>query len=69
MRGQGYVVLFADALGRRGLKSCFSGRINRTDAGKDVVAAATWLKSQPFADPARISALGWFLEAAPYSLL
>jgi dienelactone hydrolase len=59
MRGQGYVVLFADALGRRGLKSCFSGRINRRDAGKDVVAAATWLKSQPFVDPARISALGW----------
>ncbi|HEU4371449.1 MAG TPA: dienelactone hydrolase family protein [Methylomirabilota bacterium] len=59
LRGQGYLVLFADYLGRRGLKSCVSGRISRSDAGKDVVAAATWLKSQPFVDPARISALGW----------
>jgi dienelactone hydrolase len=59
LRAQGYLVLFADYLGRRGLKSCFSGRISLSDAGKDVVAAATWLKSQPFVDPARISALGW----------
>jgi dienelactone hydrolase len=59
LRGQGYVVLFADYLGRRGLSSCASGRISRSDAGKDVVAAATWLKSQPFVDPARISAIGW----------
>jgi len=59
LRAQGYLVLFADYLGRRGLTSCVSGRISLSDAGKDVVAAATWLKSQPFVDPARISALGW----------
>ena len=59
LRGQGYLVLFADYLGRRGLTSCASGRISLSDAGKDVVAAATWLKSQSFVDPARISALGW----------
>jgi dienelactone hydrolase len=59
LRVQGYAVLFADYLGRRGLKSCISGRISRSDAGKDVVAAATWLKSQPFVDPARVSAIGW----------
>ena len=59
LRAQGYLVLFADYLGRRGLTSCVSGRISLSEAGKDVVAAATWLKSQPFVDPARISALGW----------
>jgi dienelactone hydrolase len=59
LRGQGYLVLFADYLGRRGLESCVSGRISRSAAGKDVVAAATWLRSQPFVDPARISAIGW----------
>jgi dienelactone hydrolase len=59
LRAQGYLVLFADYLGRRGLTSCASGRISLSDAGKDIVAAATWLKSQPFVDPARISALGW----------
>jgi dienelactone hydrolase len=59
LRSQGYLVLFADYLGRRGLKTCNSGRVSRSEAGKDVVAAATWLKSQPFVDPARISAVGW----------
>jgi dienelactone hydrolase len=58
-RAQGYVVVFADYLGRRGLTTCISGRINRSQAGKDVVAAATWLKSQAFIDPARISTIGW----------
>lgn len=59
LRTQGYLVLFADYLGRRGLQSCASGRISLSDAGKDVVAAATWLKSQSSVDPARISVLGW----------
>ena len=59
LRTQGYVVVFADYLGRRGLQNCNSSRINRSEAGKDVVAAANWLKSQPFVDPARISAVGW----------
>jgi dienelactone hydrolase len=59
LRAQGYFVLFADYLGRRGLKSCASGRISLSEAGKDVVAGAMWLKSQRFVDPERISALGW----------
>ena len=58
-RAQGYVVVFADYLGRRGLATCASAKIDRSIAGKDVVAAATWLKAQPFVDAARISALGW----------
>ena len=59
LRGQGFLVVFADYLGRRGLNSCASGRISLSDAGRDVVAAAMWLKSQSFVDPARISAIGW----------
>jgi dienelactone hydrolase len=53
------VVLFADYLGRRGLTTCASSRLNRSDAARDVVEAATWLKAQPFVDPRRVSAVGW----------
>jgi dienelactone hydrolase len=59
LRDQGYLVLFADYLGRRGLESCATGRISLSDAGKDIVAASRWLTAQPFVDPARISAIGW----------
>jgi dienelactone hydrolase len=58
-RRHGYVVVFADYLERRGLKNCNSSRVNRSEVGKDVVAAAQWLRVQPFVDPARISAIGW----------
>jgi len=57
-RAQGYVVVFADYLGRRGLKSC-AGPITHRDAARDVVAAAGWLASQPKVDAARIAAIGW----------
>jgi dienelactone hydrolase len=56
-RGKGYVVVFADYIGRRGLKSC--GEVTLSEAAKDLIAAAVWLKSQPSIDPARITALGW----------
>jgi dienelactone hydrolase len=59
LRGQGHMVVFADYLGRWNLKSCAGGSITHADAAKELVAAATWLKSQPSIDPARISALGW----------
>jgi len=59
LRQQGYVVAFADYLGRRGLQNCNTSRINRSEVGKDVIAAAHWLRTQPFVDPARISTIGW----------
>ena len=59
LRGQGYVVVFADYLGRRNLKVCDGGAVSLSDAGKDVVAAAAWLKSQPSIDPTRIAVIGW----------
>ena len=58
LRAQGYVVVFADYLGRRGLKSC-AGAITHKEAARDVVAAASWLASQPTIDAARIAAVGW----------
>jgi dienelactone hydrolase len=57
-RAQGYVVVFADYLGRRGLKTC-AGPITHQDAAHDVVAAAAGLASQPGVDAARIAAIGW----------
>jgi dienelactone hydrolase len=59
LRGQGHMVVFADYLGRWNLKSCAGAPITHADAAKELVAAATWLKSQPSIDPARITALGW----------
>ena len=54
---RGYVVAFADYLGRRGLKSC-AGSITHEEAARDVVSAAAWLRSQAAVDPARITADG-----------
>ena len=58
LRAQGYVVAFADYLGRRGLKSC-AGSITHEEAARDVVSTAAWLRSQATVDPARITAMGW----------
>ena len=59
LRSHGYIVVFADYLGRWNLKSCAGASITHADAAKEVVAATAWLRSQPTADPARITALGW----------
>ena len=59
-RGQGYVVLFVDYVGRRGLQNCATpSRVTEAEAAKDLVAAVTWLRSQDSIDKRRISALGW----------
>jgi dienelactone hydrolase len=59
LRAQGYLVVFADYLGRRGLTSCAGASITHADAARDLVAAAMWLKSQPSLDQTRITVLGW----------
>jgi dienelactone hydrolase len=59
LRGQGYIVLFVDYVGRRGVRNCSRGPITEGDAAKDLVTAVTWLRSQPSVDRARISAVGW----------
>jgi dienelactone hydrolase len=57
-RALGHVVVFADYLGRRGLKSC-AGPVTHEDAAQELVAAAGWARSQRDVDPARITAMGW----------
>jgi dienelactone hydrolase len=60
LQGQGYVILFVDYVGRRGLLHCARApMVTEQDAAKDLVTALTWLRAQPFVDTARISALGW----------
>ena len=59
LRAQGYIVVFADYLGRRSLKSCAGTPITSKDAARDLVSAAAWLRSQPSVEQTRIAALGW----------
>lgn len=58
LRALGYLVIFADYLGRRGVKTC-AGPVTHDDAARDLIAAAAWLKSQKTVDPSRITAMGW----------
>jgi dienelactone hydrolase len=59
-RGQGYIVLFVDYVGRRGLQNCARApMVTEADAAKDLVTALNWLRSQESVDKNRISALGW----------
>jgi dienelactone hydrolase len=60
LQGQGYIVLFVDYVGRRGLQNCARApMVTQEDAAKDLVTAVIWLRSQQSVDRARISALGW----------
>jgi dienelactone hydrolase len=58
LRALGYIVVFVDYLGRRGLASC-PDWIAGIDVAGEVIAAATWLRAQPQVDPARVFAMGW----------
>ena len=57
-RAHGHLVIFADYLGRRGLKTC-AGPVTHEDAARDLVSAAAWLRSQAAVDRERITAIGW----------
>jgi dienelactone hydrolase len=59
LRARGYLVVFADYLGRRGLSSCATGGLSYADAADDLVGAAAWLRARPDVDPSRIVAFGW----------
>jgi dienelactone hydrolase len=60
LRGQGYIVLFVDYVGRRGLQNCARApMVTEGHAAKDLVTAVMWLRSQDSVDKTRISALGW----------
>ena len=58
----GYVVLFPDSFGSRGLGSqCQVAARTVVPAlrARDARAAATWIGGQPYADPTRIALVGW----------
>ena len=58
----GYVVLFPDSFGSRGLESLCDTRERRIlprDRGGDAAAAADWLAAQPFVDAERMAVVGW----------
>jgi dienelactone hydrolase len=59
LQAAGYHVVFVDYLGRRGLKDCSGGRLSHADVGREIVEAATWVKSQAGVAPGRIYAIGW----------
>lgn len=59
LRRRGYVVLFVDYLGRRGLTSCAAGSITHDDAARDLIVEAAWLTTQASVDRTRITAIGW----------
>lgn len=59
LRDLGFVVVWVDYLGRRNLANCATRGVTQEEAGRDAVAAASWLRSQPYVDPKRITALGW----------
>lgn len=74
LRAIGFIVVWADYLGRRNLVHCW-GNVTPEETARDAVAAAAWLRSQPDVDPRRITAMGWswgggavLLGLASYSL-
>lgn len=58
LRAMGFIVVWADYLGRRNIEQCL-GNVTHEEAAQDVVEAAAWLRSQPDVDPQRITAMGW----------
>jgi len=74
LRAIGFIVVWADYLGRRNLVNCW-GKVTPEETARDAVAAAAWLRSQPNVDARRITAMGWswgggavLLALASYSL-
>jgi dienelactone hydrolase len=63
LRALGYVAIFVDYLGRRGLKTC-AGSITHDDTARDLIAATAWLRSQAIVDRSRITAMGWSYGAS-----
>jgi dienelactone hydrolase len=58
LRAIGFIVVWADYIGRRNISSCFGG-VTPEEAAGDAVAAAAWLRSQNEVDARRITVMGW----------
>jgi dienelactone hydrolase len=67
LQEQGYHVVFPDSFGSRGVESVCSEvqrlkngvTIGMNERRTDVLAALAWVRSQAWADPARVALLGW----------
>lgn len=59
-RAKGYLVVFVDYLAARHLRNCrSSAMLTLAEIGRDVLAVAAYLRTQPSISPARITAIGW----------
>jgi dienelactone hydrolase len=58
LRALGFIVVWADYLGRRNLANCFDA-VTLEETARDAIAAAAWLRTQPQVDARRITAMGW----------
>ena len=63
LAAMGFVVLFPDSFGSRGLGSQCTVGDRQVLAGRervrDAAGARAWLQAQPYVDPANVSLLGW----------
>jgi len=57
LRTMGFIVVWADYLGRRNKNNCFG--VFHYEVAQDVVEAAAWLRLQPDVDARRITLMGW----------
>jgi len=58
LRAIGFIVVWADYIGRRNISSCFGG-VTMEEAARDAIEAASWLRSQPDVDAQRLTVMGW----------
>jgi dienelactone hydrolase len=60
LQAAGYVVVFVDYLAQRQLTDCAGGRnVSQAEVAADILAAARWLKQQPYVAADKIFAIGW----------
>ena len=57
LQAAGYLVVFVDSIGRRGMSNC--AHVAKTEVGADIIEAATWVRAQTGVDPGKISVIGW----------
>ena len=60
LQAAGYVAVFVDYLGPRQLTDCGGGRnVSQPEVAADILAAARWIKQQPYVAADKIFAIGW----------
>jgi dienelactone hydrolase len=57
LQAAGYVVVFADYIGRRMQDNC--AHVSQAEVSADILEAEPWVRDQSGVDAARISVIGW----------